>query len=818
MKNRFIAHKRKNTDEDQLLSTHLTEVAELAAGFAEKLGLTDAGRLLGLLHDFGKYSHEFQNYIQSATGGMDQDDENWVDARLLKGKIDHSSAGAQFIWNRFSGAGQYGQGDLVGQVLALCIASHHSGLIDCFDINNKAKFKQRMDKADGLTHLEECRQNADKALFNRIEHLASAQLCSDIFKRMRSVSQDNPAKWSKIDWFHLGFFTRFLFSTLIDADRLNSAEFETPSRKQERCEREQYFDWGTAAERIEGFIGALKPSHPIDGLRRDISDQCRQKAQGKQGIYTLTIPTGGGKTYASLRYALHHAAQHRLDRIIYILPYTSIIEQNAKEVRKAIEREGDRFPWVLEQHSNLEPDQQTWRSKLIAENWDSPIVLTTMVQFLETCFAGGTRSVRRLHQLANSIIIFDEIQTLPINCVHLFCNALNFLSAHCSTTALLCTATQPLLNELKNKAKGALEIPAENEIASDVADLFEKLHRVDVDPRIKTKGWQPGEVAALALGQFAETQSCLVIVNTKSWAQDLYQACQDALPKEALFHLSTHQCPAHRKHWLDKIRRRLQQKKPVLCFSTQLIEAGVDISFARVIRFLAGLDSIAQAAGRCNRHGEAEKGQVLVINPAEETTGLLKEIEAGKDAARRVLDEGFGNLVAPAAMRQYFKYYFHERADDMDYRLDDRQIGRSDSLLNLLSDNEKSQATYTDRWQQQGKIPLLSQSFMEAGKQFKAIDAPTEAVIVPFGEGKKIITALCGVDAEFNAEKYYELIRQAQSYSVNVFPNVWKKLRENNAIHEIQPGLGIYHLDKRYYSADFGLSDQPVALMENYNL
>ena len=182
-----------------MLSTHLTEVGELAAGFAEKLGLTDAGRLLGLLHDFGKYSHEFQNYIQSATGGMDQDDENWLDARLLKGKIDHSSAGAQFIWHRFSGAGQYGQGDLVGQVLALCIASHHSGLIDCFDINNKRKFKQRMDKADDRTHLEECRQNADKVLFNRIEHLASAQLCSDIFKRMRSVSQDNPAKWSKID-------------------------------------------------------------------------------------------------------------------------------------------------------------------------------------------------------------------------------------------------------------------------------------------------------------------------------------------------------------------------------------------------------------------------------------------------------------------------------------------------------------------------------------------------------------------------------------------------------------------------------------------
>lgn len=815
MSKEFIAHKRKVDSKAQALQTHLCDVGELAAGFAEKIDLANAGRLLGLLHDFGKYSQQFQNYIQSATGGIDQDDEGWVDAKLLKGKIDHSSAGAQYIWQNFSGAGKRRQGDLVGQVLALCIASHHSGLIDCFDVGGAPRFEKRMEKSCEYTHLEECKQSADAALLKEIQGLATSSVCTEIFRKLLSVTSGSPP-FSKIDWFNLGFFTRFLFSTLIDADRLNSAEFETPSRLEDRLQRRQYFNWGVAVDRVEEFIvGSLKPSRAIDYLRQEISDNCANKARGPQGIYTFTVPTGGGKTYASLRYALHHAARHKLDRIIYIVPYTSIIEQNAAAIRKAVEQDGDPFLWVLEHHSNLEPESQTWRSKLVSGNWDSPIVLTTMVQFLETCFSGGTRSVRRLHQLANSVIIFDEIQTLPIKCVHLFCNALNFLSMHCGTTALLCTATQPLLNKLKNEPKGRLEIPVENEIVNDVADLFEQLNRVNVVKQIKPKGWQVDEVAELALEKLSEGGSCLTIVNTKSWARDLYQYCEGRVANDVLFHLSTNQCPEHRRQLLDDIRKRLESSLPVLCFSTQLIEAGVDVSFARVIRFLAGLDSIAQAAGRCNRHGEAKdekgnllKGQVLVVNPAEETTGLLPDIEAGKKATQRVLDEGFSDLVAPEAICQYFKYYFYERTDDMDYKLDASKVGRSDSLLNLLSDNQASPRSYTDRWGK-GLMPLLSQSFMEAGRQFKAIDVPTNAVIVPFGEGIKILGELCGVDTEFNAKKYYELLKRAQKYSVNVFPNVWEILKSaGDAIHEIQPGLGIYCLKEEYYDENFGLTTQ----------
>jgi len=334
-----------------------------------------------------------------------------------------------------------------------------------------------------------------------------------------------------------------LFSCLIDADRLNSAEFEDPCRLEERKSKTGLVPWDVAIGRMETYLAGLPSRNYVDDLRREISGNCKSKALCKQGIYTLSVPTGGGKTYASLRYALHHAKTYELERIIYVIPYTSIIEQNAAAIRKVIESSDDARPWILEHHSNLEPDKQTWQSKLVSENWDSPIVMTTMVQLLETLFSGGTRGVRRLHQLANSVLVFDEIQTLPINCVHLFCNALNFLTQHCKTTAVLCTATQPLLNELKNSEKGQLNIPLENELAGDINRHFVDLNRVEVNNLCKPGGWNEQQTANFVLEQFGETKSCLVIVNTKAWAQELYKRCAEEIDSSAVFHLSTNQYP-----------------------------------------------------------------------------------------------------------------------------------------------------------------------------------------------------------------------------------------------------------------------------------
>lgn len=802
----------------QLLQNHLLNVANIAQILAAKIGLPEAGYIIGLLHDLGKYSKEFQRYIKAIENDSKKnlnslqydEDEEAYDHKTQKGKIDHSTAGAQWIWQALSKYGQSGQGELCGQILSLSIASHHSGLIDCLKMDKNSpekidEFKRRINKIDEKTHLLECVEKIDTSIFNKISSLDNLGLVNHLISKIKEITrtfQHGQEINDAIKAFYLGFLTRFLFSCLIDADRIDSAN-------PDKIFQTRQLNWETAIERFEDKLSKLSTNAPIEMIRRNISNDCYHKAKKEQGIYTLTVPTGGGKTYASLRFALHHAKTHNLDRIIYVIPYTSIIEQNADAIRKMVEQEGDFEPWVLEHHSNLEPERQTWHSKITAENWEAPIILTTMVQFLEVLFGGGTRGVRRLHQLANSVLIFDEIQTLPIRCVHLFCNALNFLAEHTKTTAVLCTATQPLLNKLRAPEKGQLFVPKEHELINDVDQLFKKLKRVNVIDMCKPAGWSKEDIKDLVLKELSEKKSCLVIVNTKTWAKTLYELCKNDVPQDIVFHLSTNQCAAHRKILFDKIKLRLKEKLPVLCISTQLIEAGVDISFATVIRFLAGFDSIAQAAGRCNRHGELAFGSVYIVNPDNESIDSLQEIKVGRDKAQQILEELKANqkdFLSPETIKRYFEYYFFKRAEDMDYPVKTKKIDTT--LFDLLAGNEKNifETTASGKW------PLLRQSFMAAGNIFEAIDAPTQAIIVPYGEGIELIAELGRVAIEFDQKKYYTLLRKAQRYTVNVFPNVWKKLCDEEAVYQIQEE-GIYALHEQYYSDEFGLATRIVAQM-----
>ena len=821
MSSRYIAHVRKSDGQPQSLQTHLIETAEIAKLLAAKLDLDQAGELLGLMHDFGKYSQDFQEYIKSVTG-INPDADDYV---LPNGKkIDHSTAGAQWVYRelRKFGAAQ-GIGELFGQILGLCIASHHGeGLIDCLDGEGNAAWKKRFEKEDELTHFGECERNADEAVQQKARELAGENLIRSLLKAVKPILSD-PASNDKIKEFYLGCLTRFLFSCLIDADRINSSDFEREAQKEVRRLTEKP-DWQSAINQLEMYLASFENRYPIDEIRRKISDDCLKRASDSQSIYTLTVPTGGGKTLASLRYALHHAQKHHLDRIIYIIPYTSIIDQNAQAVREILGED-----WVLEHHSNLEPEKQSWQDKLLSENWDKPIVFTTMVQFLDAWFGGGTRGARHIHPMTNSVLIFDEIQTLPVKCVHLFCNVLNWLTTFGKSTALLCTATQPLLGELglqnfpKDKresiaARGLLKQPAHAEIMGtdeQREELYKKLSRVEIRFNEKAGGWNVKEAGAFLLEQFQTTPSCLFIVNTKKWAQELYQYCKGQnVPLEALFHLSTNQCAAHRKAIFDTIKGRLKNKQPVICISTQLIEAGVDISMACVIRALGGLDSIAQAAGRCNRHGEKKgKGQVWVLNLQEQDfTRILPDIQAGKNHAERVFRDFAGqDILQPAAMERYFEYYFYQRSDEMSYSVKNSATG---SLLDWLSDNALN--PYGEKNNKRSKpLPLLMQSFKSAGRAFQAIDAPTRALIVPYGEGTELIAKLCG---EWNPQEMHRTLQKAQRYSVNVFPNVWDKLQKENALHETIEGSGIYYLDERYYNNEFGLSLDETSEMTFYDL
>lgn len=821
-----IAHWRESDSSPHLVAEHLQSVGVLSASFGSKIGASTACELLGLLHDLGKYSQEFQGYIKSALGLVNCDEDDYVDAEDKRGKVDHSSAGAQYIWHALSAKGALEAN--VAQILALCVASHHSGLIDCLDVEGDDNFTRRMNKAKQKTHLDEVTLAADPAILERANQLlGNSELIAELRKIIGNIIAKNRETYKSGNLRNtlqqLGLATRFLFSCLIDADRIDTADFEHKRVKQHRSNGD-YIGWPVLIERLESKLASMPPKRLIDHLRGDISKHCLDAASRPCGVYTLTVPTGGGKTLASLRFALHHAAQRKLERIIYIIPFTSIIEQNAQVVRDILEPTdvpAEQGKIVLEHHSSITPEQQTWREKVLCENWDAPVVYTTMVQFLETLFGAGTRGARRMHQLANAVLIFDEVQTLPIKCTHLFNNAINFLTEQCNSTVVLCTATQPLLHQVSAE-KGAIRLAEQHEIMPDVHKLFADLKRVDVRDQRKPGGWTEAEVAQLAQDELARAGSSLVIVNTKRAAKAIFELCATQLERDEVFHLSTDMCPAHRKAELAKVRSRLAEGLPTLCISTQLIEAGVDVDFGVVIRYLAGLDSIAQAAGRCNRNGRPEPGIVHVVNPRpeDEKLTMLQDIEKGRDIALRVLDDYAAapvryanNLFGPVALGDFYNYYFFEHQKEMDYKIPASALGRDESIANLLAENSGADA---DCHRKHGKTPdrLLNQSFMAAAKAFKAIDAPTQGIVVPYGkEGADIIVSL---HAAYDVALDVPLLRRAQQFTVNVFPHVLEKLMKAGAVHVPNPDkqARILTLDPCYYSPQFGLSTEPVSTME----
>lgn len=808
----FIARIKESDGTPQLLMDHLEETSRLASKFAGKCGLPSLGELIGLAHDIGKYSSSFQNYIKSAEGLLKLGDNDYVNPKNQKGKIDHSTAGAQYLWNHSNKNDLW---NFCHQLMALCIASHHSGLMDMLSPtvlpgrDDNDSFNTRMTKSEEKAHTNEASEKLDKHIRDNINKLLSSQaIVEELKQQINRISLLKQS--SEINQFMFGLLTRFAFSALIDADRLNSAE-RTQSLQT---------NWQILIHPFEKHLKQFAIRTPIDHIRANISESCHKFSSREKGLFQLTVPTGGGKTLASLRFALHHASRHKMDRIIYVVPYTSIIDQNARVTREIfadIETTDNMI--VLEHHSNLTPELDNDQNKKLSENWDSPIIFTTSVQLLETLFSAGTRGVRRLHQLANSVIIFDEIQTIPIRTVHLFNNAINFLIAQCSSTVVLCTATQPLLDKV-NQQKGCLIMSNDSQIMPNVDLLFKELFRAKIEDKCKTDGWSLEEIAKLAKNQLENTKSVLIIVNKKSQARDLFTLLNDTT--ENVYHLSTSMCPSHRMKVLKDIKDCLNIEKPtpILCISTALIEAGVDVDFGTVIRFLTGLDSIVQAAGRCNRNSLRPTGSVFIVNAKDEKLDKLPEIRLAQEVTARILHEYKVNpadfnydLQCPVAISQYFKYYFFQRENEMTYPISEKEFDRKDNLLSLLSLNSPSVQVYKHA---RNKAPslLLRQSFMSAAKEFKVIDSPTEGVIVPYDEdGKKMIAEMLSTSV---FENKFSLMKRAQQFSVNLFPYELQKLKESRRLIEVWDNTGIYYLDERNYDGKFGVSLSDVTGMKSY--
>ncbi|MBZ5634880.1 MAG: CRISPR-associated helicase Cas3' [Acidobacteriia bacterium] len=797
----FLAHLEDN-GRHQLVKDHLLSVAQIARTHSGKVGADVAGAAIGLLHDIGKYSGAFQHYLEQLA--PTQDTEQLAPGR---GTVDHSTAGAQTIWRRLRLQGP--REAVVGEILALCVASHHSGLIDCITPNGADNLSKRMRKAVSESHYDEVWANAEASVRERSEQLLQdPQLVKGISDIITRICQTD--KNENLRRFKVGLLVRFLFSCLIDADRTDTADSAKPASAALR-QHGQYVQWSVLADLLERELERFSHSSAVDLLRKQVSDECLSASGRPKGIYTLTVPTGGGKTLASLRFALNHATKWGMDRVIYISPYTSIIDQNAEVVRQILEPVGTTFASVvLEHHSNLTPVEQTWRSKILSDNWDSPVVFTTAVQLLEALFGSRTRAVRRMHQMANAVLICDEIQTLPVRCVHIFNNAINFLGEQCGSSVVLCTATQPLLH-LVDESKGAIQLSDDSEIMPDVSGLFSTLRRHITYDRRKAGGWEHGEAAALATSETERAGSCLVVVNTKREARSIFRECK-ALGRFPAVHLSTNMCPAHRLRRLKTMKSRLRRRAPVICVSTQLIEAGVDISFGSAIRALAGLDSIAQTAGRCNRHGGPTLGHVHVVNLKGDLPKTLTDIRIAQEAAQRVLDENVTgdrtiDLDDHKLIEQYFRYSFFEHRQEMDYPVGPDKAERDDTLLNMLGENQT--AVFSCKPHPQ---IYMHQAFMTAANAFQTIDRVAQGVIVPYtSAGEAVISDLC---AAHEPEKQFELLRRAQRFTVNLFPNVLRKLQTDGALHEVQEGAGILYLEKAYYNNEFGLNEEGTEEME----
>lgn len=824
-----IAHYRSCDETPQLVSEHLLQTAELCSRFTKKIGLPISGSILGLLHDLGKYSVAFQEFIHAATGLLGEEAKEYAET-MPAHQRDHATAGAQYLWGRFLAntpiTTKY-------HIQALCAAliSHHcrSGILDFINLQGASPFLARIKKPDHESHLSESLSNADVLIVEKIEHLlAELETHREEKQRIGAIHKD---LGSKLFPFHLALYTRFLFSCLLDADRINTIDFEDPSKVAMRNLTNQP-NWSALLEKFELHIQQFPTNIPINQIRASISEDCRNAAHWQERVLTLPVPTGGGKTLASLRFALHRAASgspHSVDRIIYILPYTTIIEQNANELRKIL---GDTA--VLEHHSNLSADKDTKANRVLSENWDAPVVFTTVVQFLDALYASGTKAARRMHQMGNAILIFDEIQCLPIKTVHLFNNALNFLTTQANSTVVLCTATMPLLDKVSPQ-HGHLRIPANSSIITNCASISQKLRRTEIINKLRPEKWSNEEIATLALEQQKLHQSVLIVCNTKDSARNLF----DRIKKEthqSVVHLSTNMCPAHRQHKIALIRETIDPKnpKPLICISTQLIEAGVDLDFGCVIRSLAGLDSIIQAAGRCNRHGHhKELKPVFVLNFSEELLPTaLDEIKVGQEITERVFREYQQNpdrfensLLSEAAMSLYYQYYFFDRASLMSYEVKARlkpehqktEVSQDTTLIDLLGTNKISIDECRDRGADKSPIELqLHQAHSTAAEAFRVIDAPTQGILVPYNSvthnGGELISKLaeCYANESIPLPEKIKRHKQAQKFTVNVFPHAIKKLSESCAISEIHPNSGIFELAPAYYSEDYGVTLEPV--------
>jgi len=655
----FYAHSQPQVDECRWhrLTDHLKSVAELAAGFASVFDGGAAARLAGQWHDLGKYSGDFQRMIREANG-LSAHIEGEGNER------DHTTAGAQHAI------------DTLGPhaiPVMLAIACHHTGLKDFPDVRRRLKER-------GSRLLEAVRNQRPP---QEVQNANGFEL---------------PTGLDPEDRLAFEFFVRMLFSALVDADFLDTEAFYDPGRTDSRGKRPSIPELATKLRVHLEQLEANAPHSEVNLVRRDVRLTCEKRAPEPPGLFTLTVPTGGGKTLAAMAFGLSHARTHGLDRVIVAIPYTSIIEQNASVYREVFGEDA-----IIEHHSSLDPEKETFRNRIASENWDAPIVVTTTVQLFESLFAVRTSRCRKLHNLANAVIILDEAQSLPGKLLPPILSALAELSRNYHTSTVVCTATQPAFGRSSTLPDG---LEGQREICPPELNLFGRLNRVHLH---WPSGKEPTPYDNLAK-RIASHESCLAIVHLRKDARELCNLVDAELDDESCIHLSALMTPVHRNRTLTEVRRRQKAHEQVRVVSTQLVEAGVDLDFPVVLRALGGLDSLAQAAGRCNREGRLDRGVLEVFVPPTKPPRGVPETALGVATSMLRANPGLDPF-APATQLEYFRRLYEASHLDKGHEL---QAARRKLQFRTVADDF---ALIDDAW----SAPLVVAHEAEADRRLAAL-------------------------------------------------------------------------------------------------
>ena len=735
----FTAHIRKYDNKTQSVGEHCRNTAFLAEHYLTEIGLGNTGYLLGLFHDMGKLIKAFDDYIKHLSDAV-------------RGSIDHSYAGAKYLFEKYASDAH---STMFVVMLGHIIMSHH-GLHDWITEDGHDYFTDRVSK----------NETYDEAVGDLNEIIADTDI-DRIFKEACVEYYDIAAKLSSRDSYEIifgvGMLERLMQSTLIDADRTDTAKFMSG--------REDLFDnvetnWDEMLDRLNEKLDAFrKKTDVISKQRMSISDRCAAFADHNVGICRLIVPTGGGKTLSSLRFALNECRNFGNNKIIYVAPFMSILEQNSDAISEICGKDNERKIirllkiWkkanVLEHYSdavtNID-DAELWDYQLYTEKWNSPVITTTMVQFLNTLFSADTACVRRMHALCGSVIIIDEIQSIPLRCVTLFNSAMNFLKTVCNCTVVLCSATQPVFDKLNR----GIIFDQRSDMIEDYDKDFEIFKRAELVSKVRPNMYDFDEAAEFCVRKFDENGDMLCIVNTKKQALEMFRRLREQLEGKAyVIHLSTNMCPANARttHPIRTIRQALEDKERIIVSSTQLIEAGVDISFGCVVRALAGLDNAAQAAGRCNRNGE--KGHicpVYIINFKDEQLGSLESMRNAKTVSRQIIQYyADSDLLSVGMQNMYFERLFDSDPGALEYKAE------RTTLFNMLSLN-KSRRNICKGLQDDA----LGHAFKTAGSIFRVIESNTLGVIVPYD--KKAVSVIEKLKRAVTPDETTKLLRQAQRY------------------------------------------------------